>query len=50
MCVKIHPCDKKDKGGCEQTCTKYGDNAKCECDSGKVLNQDGKTCGIFSFL
>ena len=47
----VHPCDQN-KGGCEQTCVKDGDNAKCTCREGYLV--DGKSCGkelfIYSWL
>ena len=46
-CKKIHPCDKKSKGGCDQTCTKDGENAICSCTPVDFkLGEDGKTCEI----
>ena len=42
--VSVHPCDKADKGGCEHTCNKKGDEAECSCDDGYLLAQDGKSC------
>ena len=40
----IHPCDKKDKGDCQQICEKDGTEAKCKCEKDFKLNDDGKTC------
>ena len=41
----VHPCDKPDKAGCEQTCLKNGDAAKCSCSEGFNLGEDGKHRG-----
>ena len=27
----VHPCDRKDKGGCSQICVKDGLKSKCQC-------------------
>ena len=43
FCV-VHPCDRGDNAGCDQTCTKKGDEAVCECGPGFILNNDGKKC------
>ena len=44
-CKKIHPCDKKSKGGCDQTCTKDGEKAVCSCTPVDFkLGEDGKSC------
>ena len=41
----MHPCDLKDKGGCEQVCTKKDDQAVCGCNEGfKVSTTDPKKC------
>ena len=40
----VHPCDKKDNGGCEHTCTKKGMEFACECNEDFKLNKDLKTC------
>merc|ERR1712203_551459 len=41
----IHPCDKADKGGCDDVCTKVGNSAKCSCTkTGYTLKADGKGC------
>ena len=42
--VSVHPCDKADKAGCEQTCNKKGVEAQCACEEGFLLKEDGKTC------
>ena len=43
--VLVHPCDKADKGGCEQTCEKKGEeDLVCTCGEGFKLNADGKKC------
>ena len=47
--VRVHPCDKENRGGCTQTCTKSGEKAECACNEGYFLENDGKTCGLFSF-
>ena len=44
MFIAVHPCDNDDKNGCEQTCTKKGEEAVCECGPGFILNVDGKKC------
>ena len=42
----VHPCDKKAKGGCMDSCVKgVGLKYTCACTKeGYVLNADGKTC------
>ena len=40
----MHPCDREGKAGCEQTCSKKGDETVCECGVGFILNKDGKKC------
>ena len=41
----VHPCDKDTKGGCQQTCNKDGDKAKCSCAPVDFkLGEDGKSC------
>ena len=41
----VHPCDKAEKGGCEQTCEKKGEEEYiCTCPVGYKLNDDGKKC------
>ena len=41
----VHPCDKDTKGGCDQTCNKDGEKAKCSCTPVDFkLGEDGKTC------
>ena len=41
----VHPCDKPSKGGCEQKCTKKGDEALCECLEPEFkIATDGKSC------
>ena len=42
--LPVHPCDKADKAGCEQTCNKKGVEAQCACEEGFLLKEDGKTC------
>ena len=42
----VHPCDQANKGGCNDTCTKNGDQADCSCTkTGHILHTDGKNCG-----
>ena len=36
----VHPCDRKNKGGCDQICTKNGDKYTCSCKSGFRLTSD----------
>ena len=52
-CRKIHPCDKKDNGGCSHKCLKIEaeeeeeeetEGYKCECPTGFNLDEDMKTC------
>ena len=52
-CNKIHPCDKKDNGGCSHTCLKIEaeeeeeeetEGYKCACPTGFSLDEDMKTC------
>ena len=40
----VHPCDKPTNGGCDTTCIKDGEKAKCGCDAGYKLLEDGTTC------
>ena len=40
----VHPCDKEDKGECEETCEKKGETFICSCPPGSKLNADGKKC------
>ena len=41
----VHPCDKPTKGGCDQTCTKKGNEAVCVCKAPEFkLAADGKAC------
>ena len=61
-CIRIHPCDKKNKGGCSQICNKVaiseeaeeeeeekGKPYNCSCKSGFELAEDGISCtqGIY---
>ena len=46
----VHPCDKENKGGCDQTCNKEDEKAVCSCAAPEFkLGEDGKSClpGIF---
>ena len=46
----VHPCDKADKGGCEETCEKKGEEEFiCSCPVGYKLNDDGKKCDKSKF-
>ena len=41
----VHACDRSDKGGCDQNCTKVGKKAKCSCSEPNwTLEKDGRTC------
>ena len=41
----MHPCDKAEKGGCEQICNKKGEKALCGCNDGfKVSTEDSTQC------
>jgi len=43
--AKVHPCDQSNKGGCDDSCTKNGDEAVCRCSQPNFqLHSDGKTC------
>ena len=44
--LPVHPCDKPNKGGCEQICDKDGEKAVCSCVSpyDYTLSANGKTC------
>ena len=43
--IPVHECDKPTKGGCEQICTKKGDEAICKCKTPEFkLSTDGKSC------
>ena len=45
MMHSVHPCDRKNNGGCQQTCLKTtGLNYKCACRKNFELEEDGKTC------
>ena len=52
----VHPCDKENKGGCEQVCNKDGKKPKCSCTPATdyKLNDDGVSCDpskfAFSFI
>ena len=51
--ISVHPCDKPDRAGCEQTCSKKGEEAVCECTAPTFkLAADGKACddGTLIFL
>ena len=43
-CKKVHPCDRKDNGGCTDICMKDGEKVKCECEKGFKLLPDKATC------
>ena len=44
-CVPVHPCETKDKGGCSHTCNVGdGDEVRCSCPQGSLLEEDMKTC------
>ena len=49
-CGKIHPCDTKANGGCEEICKKNGEGVTCMCKEGSELNMDGKTCSKGKFI
>ena len=43
--ILVHPCDKPNKGGCDQTCKKDGETAVCECRAPEFkIGLDGKSC------
>ena len=43
--LSVHPCDKDDKGGCEQVCEKKGEEAVCKCNEGfKPTEEDANKC------
>ena len=42
--ILVHPCDRDNKGGCEQVCEKDGAKAKCGCKEGFEITDDGITC------
>ena len=44
LLLLVHPCDKKNKGGCEQICNKKGDGVICSCENGYKLFDDKKSC------
>lgn len=49
--ISVHPCNKPDRAGCEQTCSKKGEEAVCECEVPAFkLAVDGKTCDEGKFL
>lgn len=40
----VHPCDKKNIGGCEHICNKKGSDVACTCKAGFKLADDKKSC------
>lgn len=40
----VHPCDKADKGGCNQVCIKRKAWHVCSCKSGFMLGNDKRIC------
>ena len=45
MLSLVHPCDQQNRGGCNQTCTKSGEEAKCTCRTPDFkVNVDGISC------
>ena len=41
----VHPCDKPNKGGCDQRCNKDGDQFNCSCKPiDYILAEDRKSC------
>jgi hypothetical protein len=48
-CEKVHPCDRKEKGGCQQACVKDGNKFECKCKHPEFkLAEDGKNCIPFT--
>ena len=43
-CIKAHPCDTKEKGGCSQICNKEKGKYKCACEEGFKLAPNKKSC------
>ena len=41
--IPVHPCDRPDKGGCEDICNKVEELAVCTCSEGFELT-DQNTC------
>ena len=46
----VHACDKKSKGGCEQTCNKNGGGFTCSCLVAYELADDKKSCNKSMYL
>ncbi|KAL3851660.1 hypothetical protein ACJMK2_015389, partial [Sinanodonta woodiana] len=43
-CVDLNECALPNKGGCSQSCHNSIGNFSCSCQTGFILNPDGKTC------
>ena len=43
-CEFIHPCDRRNKGGCQHICKKDAKKAVCSCREGFLLEEDGLSC------
>lgn len=43
-CKKVHPCERKNNGGCSTVCNKVGPKAECSCYKGFELLPDKMTC------
>ena len=42
--IAVHPCDTKNKGGCDHICNKKGEGVECSCKAGFQLEEDGESC------
>ena len=40
----VHPCDRRNNGGCRQKCNKKGKGHSCSCYNGFVLAGNKRNC------
>lgn len=43
MCPDVNECEKGN-GGCAELCVNTKGSRRCECGSGRVLDEDGRKC------